>query len=122
MRTLYGVRRRDGRRRMRRVIEIFLLLLASVAIFLEALVLPAVVAAAITGSTDGILFYTVFGLLAMALMAIDLSIGEWLAEREIRRNEETRRMKMKYSNPEYQALEQEFLARPDALCEQLCNY
>lgn len=48
---------------------------------------------------------------------------------------------MKYSNPEYQALEREFLARPDALCEhknplecdckncpchdlceQLCNY
>lgn len=40
---------------------------------------------------------------------------------------------MKYSSPEYQALEREFLARPDALCEhkncpchdlceQLCNY
>lgn len=24
---------------------------------------------------------------------------------------------MKYSSPEYQALEREFLARPDALCE-----
>lgn len=71
----------------------FLLLLVSVAIFLVTFVLPAVVAAAITGSTDGILFYTVFGLLAMALMAIDRSIGEWLAEKEIRRNEETRRMK-----------------------------
>ncbi len=71
----------------------FLLLLVSVAIFLVTFVLPAVVAAAITGSTDGILFYTVFGLLAMALMAIDISIGEWLAEKEIRRNEETRRMK-----------------------------
>lgn len=76
----------------------FLLLLASVAIFLETLVLPAVVASAITGSTDGILFYTVFGLLAMALMAIDISIGEWLAEREIRRNEEKRRMKKRFKN------------------------
>ena len=75
-------------REMRRVVEMFLLLLVSVAIFLVTFVLPAVVAAAITGSTDGILFYTVFGLLAMALLAIDISIGEWLAEREIRRNNE----------------------------------
>ena len=75
-------------RELRRVVEMFLLLLVSVAIFLVTFVLPAVVAAAITGSTDGILFYTVFGLLAMALLAIDISIGEWLAEREIRRNNE----------------------------------
>ena len=83
---------------MRRVIEMFLLLLVSAALFLVTFVLPAVVAAAITGSTDGILFYTVFGFLAMALMAIDISIGEWLAEKEIRRNEETRRMKNEADN------------------------